>query len=288
MFIIRKSMRIKALVAIAFLFAIQAAYCSSVSSPTSSDESLPQLSDVILFKIIASKLAQNIPDKVIKTVAPQSNPSEIRNALKQFIIAGADIFDLALQIKSGELTHEFREKLEIIRREFKQVNTKLVAESKKIQELKEMLKKASSEEKVRIIQDETATMLTMFENMAGPMHNVSVAFKDLNGMIVTQLLQVLELIPPIKPYLTINGENNKDKIMLSTFMGVKLQEMIKYTEALKKIGLNLKNTYKEMQEDILKCKIDLEKKYKAVSVQKNRTSKEAAITDTKQAEQSPE
>jgi hypothetical protein len=79
-------------------------------------------------------------------------------------------------------------------------------------------------------------------------------------------LQVLELIPPIKPYLTIGGGD--DQVMLSKFMGVKLQEMIKYTEALKKIGANLKNTYKEMQADILECKNTLQKSYQAASEQK--------------------
>lgn len=225
--------------------------CSSVSLPTREQ--------VALFKAIAPKMVKAIPDKALE-------PSH-KDKLSQVIIAGSDVFDLALAIESGELTTEFKEKLNVIRNEFKVLNAKLVAEGKKLQELKTELKNASTEQKARLLQEQTALMLDMFNNMADPMLNVSMAFKDLNGMLVAKLLQVLELIPPIKPYLTVGS--GIDQIMLSRFMSVKLQEMIMYTQQLKKIGANLKMTYNELQADLLKCKNNLlQKSYQTLAAQK--------------------
>lgn len=219
---------------------------------------LPTREDVALFKAITPKIVMSIPNSVLK--------QEPKEKLNQVIIAGSDVFDLALAIESGELTNEFKEKLNKIRTEFKAANAALIAESKKIVALKNRMKSASLEEQTGILEEQVKVMLDMFNNMTDPMLNVSVAFKDLNGMLVTKLLQVLELIPPITPYLTVG--QGADKIALSRFMSVKLQEMITYTESLKKIGLNLKATYNELRADLIRCKNDLKKSYKAVAAQK--------------------
>lgn len=230
--------------------------------------SLPTREDVMLFKAITPRIVTSIPDKVLKP--------NIKSKLNQVIIAGSDIFDLALAIESGELTTEFKDKLSVIRTEFKALNAKLAAESKKIQALKAQLQNAkTNEEKARLLEDQTLVMLDMFTNMSDPMFNVSVAFKDLNGMLIAKLLQVLELIPPIQPYLTVGS--GEEKIALSKFMGVKLQEMIKYTEALKKIGLNLKLTFNELRADMIKCKLDLTKSYESVLAQKKLLPKPGQI-----------
>lgn len=220
--------------------------------------SLPTREDVALFKAVTPKIVMSIPNSVLK--------QEPKEKLNQVIIAGSDVFDLALAIESGELTNEFKEKLNIIRTEFKAANARLIAESKKLIALKKEMANASLEEKAGLLEKQTMVMLDMFNNMTDPMLNVSVAFKDLNGMLVAKLLQVLELIPPITPYLTVG--NGDDKIALSRFMSVKLQEMITYTESLKKIGLNLKATYNELRSDLMRCKNDLKKSYKTVAAQK--------------------
>ena len=251
MFAVKKQILVSVFMLSYLLLGSHGARCSSISLPTRED--------VMLFKAITPKIVTSIPDRVLKP--------DVKNKLKQVIIAGSDVFDLALAIESGELTTELKEKLNVIRAEFKVANAKLSAESKKIQVLKAQLQNAkTNEEKARLLEDQTLVMLDMFDNMSDPMLNVSVAFKELNTMLVAKLLQVLELIPPIAPYLTVGTGDSQ--IPLSTFMGVKLKEMIAYTEALKRIGKNLKLTFNELRTDMLRCKQDLTKSYQSVLAQK--------------------
>lgn len=251
MFMVKKRIFVSVVLLSCIIFVSHGTRCSSISLPTRED--------VMLFKAITPKIVTSIPDRVLQP--------NVKNKLNQVIIAGSDVFDLALAIESGELTTEFKEKLNVIRAEFKILNGKLAAESKKIQILKAQLQNAKkNEEKARLLEDQTLVMLDMFASMSEPMVNLSVAFKDINGMLVAKLLQVLELIPPIQPYLTVGS--GADKIAFSTFMGVKLQEMIKYTQALQKIGVNLKLTFNELRADMMKCKKDLNKSYQSVLAQK--------------------
>lgn len=235
---------------------------------------MPTKEDVFLFKVLAPKMVSLIPDTVIAHDLPESVAQERKDKLRQFIIAGANLFDLALDIESGELKEALAEKLKKTRAEFQAANERLISKKTQLQTVAKELAAAPAQQRLEVTEQQIAVLLDMLEDLSNPLYSAAVLFQDLNTTLLSKLLKMLELMPMINRYLTVGDEKIMIKgelkpLLLSTFIQTKLKEMVIYTDNQRKIApqvktfmSELRGLYESCQKNLLEYKDKKQKQLK--------------------------
>lgn len=219
---------------------------------------MPTKEEIHLFRVLAPKFVGLIPNAVIAHDKPEDVAQDRKEQLKQFIVAGAGLFDLALDIESGELTETLKKKLNDARAEFKLSNAKLVNKNIELKEISKRLESSIGTQRLDIKEQQISAMLDMLDVLTSPLYTASTVFRDLNEVLISKLLMMLEVLPVIKQYLIVG--QGKATISLSEFMRGKLGEMVTYTDTQRKIASNLKiymnqlkNLHDTCQKDLAEC-----------------------------------
>lgn len=195
-----------------------------------------------------------IPDALIAYEQPELARVR-RQQFEQVIKAGLDLYTLALAVESGSLSADFKEQLNTMRDELKDLNTKLGDKSKELSQLIKDLRSAPESQKPVLMERQALVMLEMSDMMATPLYSLSLLFAKLNEQVVSKLVRALEAIPQVKPYLLVGQE--PEAVPLSRFMQQRLGDMVSYTKTQSTIGKNLSVVIDNLKASVEACHQEL-------------------------------
>ncbi len=211
-----------------------------------------QLVGIEVFKVMAPAMVKLVPDSlVIKRDEPESYAKLRKEQLIQIILAGVGLYELALALKSGQLSENFKEQLSEFRKKCKEANAQLAEKQSLLNATIKQLKTASSDTRADLKEKQIAIMLEMSELMAHPVYTISKLLEDLNQLVLAKLVKTVEAIPPVKPYMMINGAPNP--VPLSLFIHDRLKEMVAYTDAQRMLSAHIKLALEQLQKDHALC-----------------------------------